>query len=262
MDEVLERYARRSEAVRDRLGAPKTFAYGLSPIETLDVYASARPDAPVLVFLHGGAWRRGAARDYAFPAELFVRAGAHYVVPDFATVREVGLDGMVAQARRAVAWVYRHASALGADAARIHVAGHSSGAHLAGNVLVTDWSGELGLPGQVLRGGICISGMYDLRAVRLSARSSYVGFDDRIEHECSAQRHLHRLACPVIVACGDRESPEFERQSREFAEAVRQAGRLEAFIVGHGFNHFELLETLADPAGLLGRAALGQMALA
>lgn len=255
MQHVLSRYAVNSETVRARLGPPRKFAYGGSAVETLDVHLTRRPNAPVLVFLHGGAWRRGEAKDYAFPAETFANAGAHYVVPDFATVMEVGLDGMVAQVRRAVAWVVRNAPAFGGDPGRVYVAGHSSGGHLAGNVLVTDWR-ALGLSADAVKGGVCLSGMYDLKGPRLSARASYVKFDDRIEHEYSAQRHLARLACPVIVAHGDQESPEFQRQSREFADALTRAGRLERYLVGRGYNHFEILETMASPYGLVGRATL------
>jgi len=261
MDAVVKRYGTNSDAVRARLGAPKTVAYGASAVETLDIYPTTRANAPVMVFLHGGAWRTGKATHYAYAAETFARAGAHYVVPDFATVMEVGLDGMVAQVRRAVAWVAKNASSFGGDPGRIYVSGHSSGGHLAGTVLVTDWSTDFGLPRDVVKGGVCISGMYDLRGPRLSARSSYVKFDDRIEHDYSAQRHLTRIQCPVIVAYGDQESPEFQRQSREFAEALRTAGRLHALIVGQGYNHFEIPETLASPYGLVGRAALDLMKL-
>src|SRR2546427_137867 len=112
MDAVRKRYVVNSDGVRARLGAPKTVAYGASAIETLDIYPTARVNAPVLVFVHGGAWRTGKARDSAYAAEAFVRAGAHYVVPDFATVMDVGLDGMVAQVRRAVAGVARNASSF------------------------------------------------------------------------------------------------------------------------------------------------------
>jgi arylformamidase len=261
MQELLARFATDSEAVRSRLGRPRTCAYGGSPLETLDVYAAREPNAPVLVFLHGGAWVRGTAKDYAFPAETFVRAGAHFVVPDFAPVTAVGLDGMVLQVRRAVAWVAHQAATFGGDASRIYVAGHSSGGHLAGNVLVTDWQ-PFGLPADVVKGGVCVSGMYDLKGPRLSGRSSYVAFDDRIEHEYSSQRHLERLACPVIVANGDHDSPEFQRQSREFAGALQRIGRLEQYIVGTGYNHFEMIETFARPDGLVGRAALELMKLA
>src|SRR6267142_4832665 len=211
--EVIARRAAAGDAVRARLGEPRRVAYGPTPIEQLDIYTTARANAPVMVFLHGGAWRAGDARSQAFAAETFVNAGAHFVTPDFALVMDVGLDGMVTQVRRAVAWVARNASSFGGDPGRIYVAGHSSGGHLAGTVLVTDWSTDFGLPRDVVKGGVCISGMYDLRGPRLSARSSYVKFDDRIEHDHSAQRHLARIPCPVIVAYGDQASPEFQRQS-------------------------------------------------
>jgi arylformamidase len=261
MQELLERRGKDSDAVRARLGGPRSFAYGKSAIETLDVYATPAPNAPVFVFLHGGAWLRGTAAASAYPAATFVQAGAHFVVPDFAPVSEVGLDGMVGQVRSAVAWVAQHGADFGGDPGRIYVAGHSSGAHLAGNVLVTDWR-PFGLPADLVKGGVCVSGMYDLKAPRLSARASYVNFDDRIEHEYSSQRHLARLACPVIVAYGDHDSPEFQRQSREFADALRAIGRLDRCLVGEGLNHFELIATLADRDGLVGRAALEMMKLA
>jgi arylformamidase len=262
MQAVLQRRAAAADAVRARLGAPRSFAYGPTAIERLDVYPTVRPSAPVMIFLHGGAWRGGDARSQAYPAETFVQAGAHWVVPDFATVMDVGLDGMVVQVRRAVAWVAQHAAEFGGDPARVYVGGHSSGGHLAGNVLVTDWATDFGLPADLVKGGLCISGLYDLKPVRLSARSSYVKFDDRIEHELSPQRHLGRLRAAVIVAYGERDSPEFQRQSREFAGALERAGRLRGLLVGRGLNHFEMPETLARADGLLGRAALELMQLA
>lgn len=261
MQEVLGRRAAAADGVRARLGEPRRFAYGPSAIEHLDVYPTAAPRAPVMVFLHGGAWRGGDARSQAYAAEMFVRAGAHWVAPDFATVMDVGLDGMVAQVRRAVAWVARHAGEFGGDAARLYLGGHSSGGHLAGNVLVTDWPKEFDLAPDVVKGALCVSGMYELRPLRLSARSSYVRFDDRIEHELSPLRHLERIACPVTVAYAERDSPEFQRQSREFADALARRGRLRSLVVASGLNHFEIPETLASPDGLLGREALGLMGL-
>jgi arylformamidase len=261
MQQVLRRRALASDAARGRIGGPRTFSYSLTPVETLDLYPTRHAHAPIAVFLHGGAWRGGDARSAAYAAETFVHAGAHYAVPEFATVLDVGLDGMVAQVRRAVAWLVENAPSFGGDPHRVHVIGHSSGAHLAANVLVTDWS-NFGLPANTVAGGTCVSGMYELTPVRLSARSSYVKFDDRIEHDYSPQRHVGRLACPVIVAHGDQESPESQRQSAEFARTLERAGRLDRLIVGQGHNHFELIETLASPYGLLGRAVLEQLKLA
>lgn len=261
--QVTGRYATNSDLTRSRLGPPRTIAYGPTPVETLDVYRTKKAKAPVLIFIHGGAWRGGKAKDYAFPAEAFVHAGAHYVVPDFAWVQDVGGDlaTVVGQVRRAVAWVYKNAASFGGNPQRLYVAGHSSGGHLAGVLLTTDWRKEFGLPGDVIKGGVCGSGMYDLHPVSLSARSRYVKFADESIAAFSSQRHLVLLNCPVSVVYGTFETPEFQRQNREFVAAVRAAGKPVTLDVAAGYNHFEVMETLANPYGFMGRAALAQMKL-
>jgi arylformamidase len=262
-EQLLARNAANSERARARLGAPRRYAYGPTPIEGLDVYPTRRAAAPINVFIHGGAWRASLARNNAIAAELFVNAGAHYVVPDFAWVQDVGgtLFPIADQVRRAVAWVYRNAEQFGGDPRRLYVSGFSSGAHLAGVLLTTDWAKDFDLPADMLKGGLCCSGMFDLKPVRLSSRSSYVAFTDEMEQALSPQRHLDKLVAPIVVAHGTLETPEFQRQSRDFAAAVRAAGKRIDLLVGDGYNHFELYETLANPYGLLGRAVLAQMSL-
>src|SRR5262245_30283178 len=209
--QILKRCVRNSELVRERLGAPQRFAYGPSTIEGLDVFASKTPNAPVNVFVHGGAWRATVASDYAYAAEMFVNAGAHYVVLDFINVIEAGgnLMAMADQVRRAVAWTYRNAARFGGDPERLYVCGHSSGAHLAGVLLTTDWQGQFGLPPTLIKGGVCGSGMYDLKPVRLSRRSSYVKFTDDMEEALSSERHIDKLVAPVTLVYGTGETPEF-----------------------------------------------------
>ena len=109
-----------------------------------------------MIYIHGGAWRNGTAKDFAFPAEMFMNAGAHFVVPDFVQVQDAGgsLLPMIEQVRRAVTWVYKNAASFGGDAERIFITGHSSGAHLAGVTLVTDWVNDYGLPPDVIKGGL------------------------------------------------------------------------------------------------------------
>lgn len=264
LQQVTGRYATNSELVRERIGAPRRVAYGPTEVEKLDIYATARPNAPIMVFIHGGAWRGGLAKNYAMPAEMFVRAGAHYVVPDFVAVEAAGgsLFTMAEQVRRAVAWVYKNAASFGGDPSRLYVSGHSSGGHLGGCVVITDWQKEFGLPADTLKGAVLVSGMYDLRAPRLSARSSYVKFTDEMEQALSAQRHLGRINAPLVVAHASLDTPDFQRQSRDFADALRKAGKPVQFIRGQGYNHFEFIETLANPFGVLGSAALAQMKLA
>lgn len=138
---VVRRWATNSDAARAHVGEPRRVAYGPAPIETLDIYATSRPNAPVHILIHGGAFNMGSARAYAFPAEMFVRAGAHFLVPDFS--RAVNHGGsplpLLDQVQRAVAWVRGNAASFGGDPDRIYISGHSSGAELAALLLVTDW---------------------------------------------------------------------------------------------------------------------------
>jgi arylformamidase len=168
---------------------------------------------------------------------------------------------MADQVRRAVAWVYKNAASFGADPNRLYLSGHSSGAHLAGVVLVTDWQKDFGLPPDLVKGAVLMSGMYDLKPARLSKRSEYVKFNDEMEHALSTQRHLDKLNTPLILAHGTLESPEFQRQTRDFAAAVKAAGKPVQLIIAEGYNHFELPETFGNPYSLVGRAALEQMKL-
>ena len=262
-NQVLTRLARASELARQRLGAPLRMAYGPAAIERLDVYRTQHAAAPVVVFVHGGAWQGGSAADHAYPAEVFVRAGAHFVVLDFDRVQDAGgsLFPMVDQVRRGIAWAHRNAASFGGDADRLYVIGRSSGAHLSACVALTDWRRDFGLPPDAVRGYTLQSGMYDLRGPRLSKRGAYVKFTDEMEQQLSPQRHLERINAPVILVYGSHETPEFQRQSRDFAEALRQAGKPVELILADGYNHFELAETLANPYGHTGRAALAQMKL-
>ena len=123
-----------------------------------------------------------------------------------------------------------------------------------------DWRKE-NLPADIIKGATLGSGMYDLAPVRLSKRSKYVKFTDEMEQALSAQRHIDKLHAPLILAYGTYETPEFMRQTRDFHAAVKAAGKPVELLVGEGYNHFEMLETLANPYGLLGRAVFAQMRL-
>jgi arylformamidase len=270
-ERVVARRIAASARARAVLGPPQRLAYGPSEYEGLDIFrATASPagdggkrgGAPVNLFVHGGAWRRNKAADYALQAEPLIRAGAHAVFIDFINVDQAGGDlfAMYEQVCRAIAWTWRNAEKFGGDRERFYISAHSSGSHLSGCALTLGWR-EQGLPENFCKGALLASGMYDLEPVRLSKRSAYVKFTDAMVEKLSARRHLDGLHTPLVVAHGTAETPEFQRQTREFAAAVKGAGKPVEFLVGEGYNHFEMLETLANPYGLLGRAMLAQMGL-
>src|SRR5262245_53001791 len=260
---IAARREERNEVVLKVLGKPDRVAYAAAEIERVDIYKTRRANAPVMIYLHGGAWRNGRSAQYAYLAEPFVRAGAHFIAVEFNNVGETNGDiaMMVDQCRRAVAWVYRNAASFGGDPNALYLSGHSSGGHLAGCVVITEWEKQ-GLPRDLLKGALLGSGMYDLKPPRLSARSRYVKFTDAMEEALSPQRHLNRIHTPLVLVHGTLETPDFMRQTREFHAALRAAGKPVTLIVAKGHNHFELGESLGNPYGVMGRAAFEMMKLA
>jgi arylformamidase len=244
------------------IGKAERFAYGSDPIEGVDVWKTRKPDTPVLIYLHGGSWQSGRSADFALYAEPYINAGAHFVSVDFTNVRATKGDlfPLVDQCRRAVAWTYRNAAKFGGDPERLYLCSRSSGSHLAGCVVTTDWE-TIGLPRTMLKGAVMGSGMYDLKAVRLSARSKFVTFTDEMEQQLSAQRHIDKLHTPLVLCIGTLETPEFQRQSRDFAAAVKAAGKPVELVVGQDYNHFEVGDTIGHPYQLMGRELMKMMKL-
>ena len=257
---IVTRRIAAADRARAILGAPQRVAYGPSEHEQLDIFKSKMSNAPINVFVHGGAWRRNKGPDYSALAEPLVRAGAHAVILDFINVEQAGGDllPMYEQVRRAIAWTWRNADSFGGDRERLYISAHSSGSHLSACVLTDGWREE-GLPQDFCKGALLLSGMYDLEPVPLSKRSSYVTFTGAMVEKLSSQRHLGGLHTPLVLAYGTCETPEFQRQTKDFFAAVRALGKPVELIVGEAYNHFELLETLANPYGLAGGAMLRQM---
>jgi arylformamidase len=259
--QIQARRSANSKLVLARLGDPLTVSYGPTEVERLDIHRAKRRGAPVFVFIHGGAWRAGTAREYAVYAEPFVTAGATLVLPDFPPVTKVGgnLNVMADCVRRAIAWAYINATSYGGDPKRFFVGGHSSGGHLCGVAVTSDWS-SFHVPPDFIKGAVLMSGMYDLVPVSLSSRREYVTFDPATIDTLSSQRHIDRLRTPITVTYGTSETPEFQRQNREFAAAVKAAGKPVQLIEAASYNHFEMEESLGNPYGPNGRASLALVA--
>jgi arylformamidase len=238
--------------------------YGEGPDETLEIVPAKQAGAPVLLFVHGGRWRPQPDNAFVYFADTVVNAGAHLVAARFSTLDPpkvpTRMPDMIAELRRAVAWLSANAASFGGDANRMHIIGHSSGGHLTSVLLTTEWT-RFGAPADVLKSGTCVSGMYDLRPVLLSARSAYVKLTPEEEDEFSAIRHLDRLACPITIAYGSKESPEFQRQGRSFAAALRARGARAKELILDGLNHFEGIRAMIEPQSPLARQVLGQMGL-
>lgn len=240
-------------------------AYGEQPGETLDIFpasgVSPAQGAPVLVFIHGGYWRALDKADHSFIAPAFTQAGACVVVLNYALCPAVTIPEIVQQMVKALAWTWRHIAAQGGDPARITVAGHSAGGHLAAMLLACDWPAHApDLPQALVNNALSISGLYDLEPIR---QTPFLR-DLQLTPEQVKQASPVLLPRPTqgtlySVAGGD-ESEEFLRQN----QLIQQAWGAETVPVCEslsGVNHFSVLEAMITPDHRLHQLALELLGL-
>ncbi len=236
-------------------------AYGAEPRERLDVFPARAPGSPVLVYLHGGYWRALDKRDQSFVAPPFVDAGALVVLPDYALCPAVTVEHIVLQTVQALAWVHRHAAEYGGDPARIVVAGHSAGGHLAAMMLACDWKAvALDLPADLVKAALSISGVYELEPLR---HAPFLAAD--LGLTAAQARRLSPAFMPaprgeLVAVVGGDESEEFQRQTALIAQAWGPQSTVTTETVA-GRNHMDVLHELADPASRTHRLALGLLRL-
>ena len=124
----------------ERLKGQLDVPYGDGPGETLDIFPAARPNAPVVIFIHGGYWRSLDKSDHSFVAPALRDMGACVVVVNYALCpgtpeQAVTIPDIALQMAKATAWVGRNIAEHGGDRGNITVIGHSAGGHLAAMLL-------------------------------------------------------------------------------------------------------------------------------
>jgi arylformamidase len=249
---------RESESVRTALDHRLDVPFGPTVAEHVDVYPAGE-NAPVLVYVHGGFWCLRTSKEFGFVARGPVSRGVATVATNYDLCPRVTLDEIVRQTRAAVAWAYKNAASFGGDPARIHVAGHSAGGHLVAMLLATDWEGEYGLPGDVIKGATAISGLYDLAPFPYTFLQPklQLGYDQVLRN--SPILHIPESAPPLLVAYGDNETDEFKRQSEEHLDAWRAKGLGGENLILQGKNHYEVIDGFLDAESPLCSAILGQV---
>lgn len=236
---------KRSAALAERLRPQVNLAYGAAPRQTLDFFSCGTPGAPTLAFIHGGYWRSMTKEVFGYVAAGPLAHGLHVANIEYTLTPQIRLAGIVAEIRQALAWLGAHLGQLGGDPGKLYIAGHSAGGHLTAAAIAE--------PG--VKGGIAISGVFDLEPIRLGTMNDDIRLDADEVRRCSPQFNLPDRAPPLIVAVGGGELPEFLRQSDAYY-ATWTAKGLQGKLLKLGMhNHFSVLEDLADPRGPLALAA-------
>jgi arylformamidase len=244
---IAERWKVASAAYRETAHAELDLPYGPGDRDRYDLFF-ADSGAPLVTYVHGGYWQSGDRKLYAFLAEGLNANGLTVAVPSYSLCPSVSVLDIVGQLRAflAILWKRTNAHPL--------VVGHSAGGHLTAAMLATDWSGVPDVPDDLVRGGIAISGIFDLQPLVSTSINRALGLDLQTAREASPRFWSpppQRRA--LTAAVGAAESSEFLRQSREIVESWGAAGLETEYLEAPGTNHFTILDELTQPRSPLSK---------
>ncbi|MCP9972742.1 alpha/beta hydrolase [Actinomadura madurae] len=248
----MARYREMSEQAVEGLPGRRGLVYDEASGERLDVWGVGDEPRPVFVFLHGGYWMALSRDVSSFMARTLYEQGIATVVPDYTLAPAATLEEIVRQVRASIAWVHRHGREHGLDPRRIVVGGSSAGGHLTGMAMVGGWQAPLGLPEDVVKAAMPISGLFDIRPITRVYVNEHVRLDLERAAALSPALLPARYRCPAVVVAAEHDGDGFLAQSRLFHPRW-DAGDL---MIVPGRDHFDVVLDLADAASMPGKALI------
>lgn len=253
--QIFTRWQKESALVRRTQAGLLDLPVGPATKERLDFYPAHRAGAPLLVFIHGGWWRSLDKSDFTFIVPGYRQAGFNVALTNYTLAPEATIDEITLQQLRALSWLYRNADRLEFDRNRIVIAGHSAGGHLAAMMLAAIWPAHAAdLPQGLIKGGVLMSGLYDLAPV---CHADFVNVDLQLDEaralKLSPAYMPQSHPAPFITAVGDLESDEFKRQTALIGSQWHTGFRKE--IPLHGLNHLTICDAFGDPTHPLFKAS-------
>ena len=239
-------YVNESARARDELECMLDIPFGPTLDETFDIFPAKDPNAPILVFVHGGYWRILSSKEFSLVANAPVAAGYTVVVTNYSLCPKVTISEITRQSRAAVAWLYKNDLPCNGDREQIYVCGHSAGGHQTAMLLGTDWAGEYGLPADTIKGGLSISGLFDLTPLQHSWLQGDLLLEEEIIKRESPIFKLPQQAPPLALTVGGKEPSEFARQSSDFHQAWVANGLEASYQPLVEKNHFDILDGFMD----------------
>ena len=247
-----------SEATRAKLKHHRDVRYGDGARMTLDIFPAAQAGAPVQIYIHGGYWRGGSKDAYSFIAEPFFEAGAATVLLEYDLCPQVTVPDIMRETREGIAWVFRHIADYGGDPERLYLTGSSAGGHLTARAVSHRWE-EDGLPEDILKGAVAITGVYDPDPVFHVSVNEDIRLTPETAQEISAMLHPPLDRTPLVVAVGAAESRGWIGMSQDFFALCQQRGIDCSYLEVPGAHHFSVSGQLGERDSLMSRTVLSQM---
>jgi arylformamidase len=239
------RWQAASDACRGTARADLDLPYGPSERQRYDLFRAGSRPAPLVVYIHGGYWQRGERQGYAFLAPALNAAGFDLALPSYTLCPAASVMDIVAELRLFLAalWAKTRTYPL--------VAGHSAGGHLTAAMVATDWGKVSGVPADLVRAGVAISGVFELAPLVGTSINDLVGLDAASAKAASPLLWPPPKGRTRVAAVGGEESAEFLRQGRVIVDAWGRAGVTTECLVVPGTNHFSVVDALADAQSAL-----------
>ncbi len=240
------RWAEASARARSTMTCTLDRAYGAAPGERIDIFPARKGDGSCMMFIHGGYWRALDKKDFSFLAPAWVDAGVSLAIVNYDLCPRVGMEEIVRQMLRASRWLWLHAEEYGMDQDRLYACGHSAGGHLTAMLMTAVWPAfDRALPRDLWKGGLAISGLYDLRPLlEVDWLNADLRLDPAGAHKLSPAFMPPATRAPVMTCVGGDESSEFLRQNALLGSRWR--GALAGDIAMPGKNHFSVIDGLAE----------------
>lgn len=222
--------------------------FGKHEDELLDIYLPAEnsTNAPVMVYIHGGFWTSRHKDDFRFLAASWTQKGYVVVVVNYSLIPQITLAGIVDQCVRSLIWVRENILDFGGDPDKIRLVGHSAGGHLAAMLLCEPRLGD-----NAVEAALLISGLYDLKPIKLSYMNEILQLNEEDLSKRSPEFLVPKSVKKLMIVVGGAESDEFIDQSQSLAKSWDVSSKGWKYLVLKDLNHFTILESLENHLGLL-----------
>ena len=239
----------------------QAMAYGQNPLQTLDYWPGKSAGAPLVLFVHGGGWKRG-DKDNATGAtkvDHYTGLGYAFASINYRLVPDASVEQQAQDVADALAYLRKQAGTLGFDPARIVLMGHSAGAHLVA-LVGTDmrYFAKAGLKADAVKGIIPLDGaaydvptqMQDAGRFMAGTYAQAFGTDPARQKALSPTLQAAKPnAADFLILHIDR--ADGTAQSEGLAAALKAAGtpaQVHA-LPGRGLRgHMEINRSMGDPA--------------